>query len=147
MPSCAVTMLAAAVVGTSVLAGCAAGLPEGKPWTVDASAWFGSQECSAAGCRLSAYATRTFSTGKRVPDALQDGATVQVHCFVPTPAPQRDPSGRDVHRWYLVTADGAPVWAPDVLLTSANDLRLDAEAPGTHLASGLRVCHSSVPGR
>lgn len=147
MPTRAVAMLAVAVAGAGVLVGCTAALPEGKPWTVDASAWFGSDECAAAGCRLPAYATRTFSTEERVPDALEDGGTVQVHCFVPPPAPQRDPQGRDVHRWFLVTADGALVWAPDVLLTSANDLRLDPKAAGTHLASGLRVCHSAVPGR
>ena len=147
MPTRAIAILAAAVVGAGTLAGCSAELPEGKEWTVDASAWFGTEECPAAGCPVSAYASRSFTVAMRVPDALQDGATVQVHCYVPPPAPQRDPQGRDVHRWYLVTADGALVWTPDVLLTSANDLRLDPGAPGTHLASGLRVCHSAVPGR
>lgn len=147
MPTRAATLLAALAVGAAGVSGCSAQLPDGKPWTVDASAWFGSEECPAAGCRLSAYASRTFSVAERVPDALQDGETVQVHCFVPPPAPQRDPSGRDVHRWYLVTAEGTLVWAPDVLLTSADDLRVDPQAPGTHLVSGLAVCHSSVPGR
>jgi hypothetical protein len=138
---------AAALVLGVTAAGCTAGVPEGKAWTVDTSAWVGSDSCPAAGCALAAYASRDFTVDARLPDLVRDGDTVAVHCFVPPPAPQRDPSGRDVHRWYLVTVGDALVWAPDVLLTGQDDLRLEPSAPGDHLASGLDVCHSAVPGR
>jgi hypothetical protein len=58
-----------------------------------------------------------------------------------------DPTGRQVYRWYLLTVDDSTLWAPDLAITSAADVRLDAEESGEHLAAGLRVCHSGVPGR
>jgi len=58
-----------------------------------------------------------------------------------------DPTGRQVHRWYLLTVDGRLLWAPDLALTSGDDIRLDEKTAGEHLAARLRVCHSGVPGR
>jgi hypothetical protein len=137
--------LALAVVG--LLAGCAAGVPAGKPWTVDTSAWQGSADCRGPGCALDAYATRDFVPDAVLPGVLVDAAQVQVHCFVPTPAPQQDPGGREAYRWYLVTVDDQLVWAPDLALTSDGDVRRDPTRDDGHLAAGLALCHSAVPGR
>jgi len=139
---------AACMAGLAVLgAGCSAEVPAGKQWTVDAASWHGSAQCDGPGCSLDAYRTRDFATGAAVAAALTDDAVVQVHCFVPTPSPQRDPAGREAYRWYLLTVDGRYLWAPDLALTSADDLRLDPEAATDHLAKGLDTCHSAVPGR
>jgi hypothetical protein len=138
---------------TCIGAGCSADVPVGKQWTVDAAAWHGSDECAGPGCSLDAYSSRDFTLEATVRGALTDGAVVQVHCFVPTPAPQRDPVGRDAHRWYLLTVDSTLVWAPDVALTSAENLRVkpvdldDTAAVDQHLVAGLGTCHSAVPGR
>jgi len=134
-------------MSASALAGCAAEVPEGKAFTIDTSAWAGSEQCSTAPCALDAYRVREFDTGQAVPGALVDGADAQVHCFAPAPAPMADPTGRQVYRWYLLTVDDSTLWAPDLAITSAADVRLDAEESGEHLAAGLRVCHSGVPGR
>jgi hypothetical protein len=134
-----VLLSAAVLVGTGA---CAAPVPQGKAWTVDTTAWQGSPQCATEPCTLDAYLTRDFMPGLAVPGALQDGTEVQVHCFVPTPAPQQDPRGREAYRWYLVTADDALLWAPDLALTSQSDLRGDAGP-----AAGLDLCHSAVPGR
>ncbi len=136
----------------TVLAACQPTLPAGKPWTVDTSAWAGSDQCSEQVCALDAFRTRDFTVQGTVPDALVDGAVVQVHCYVPTPAPQRDPGGRTAHRWYLVTVDSSLLWAPDLVLTSQaqGDLRREATAtddPAATLAGGVRLCDSTVPGR
>jgi hypothetical protein len=139
--------LALAALGPTTMTGCAATLPEGKPWTVDTSAWTGTAGCTASGCALDAYATRDFAVASRLPDVLVDGQQVQAHCFVPTPSTVRDPSGRDAYRWYLITVGEALAWAPDVALTSEPDLRRGPDEPGDHLAAGLAVCHSGVPGR
>lgn len=128
-------------------AGCSAEVPEGKPWTVDTAAWHGSALCDGPGCSLDAYETRDLAVGAAVPAALTDGAVVQVHCFVPTPSPQRDPAGRDAYRWFLLTVDGRYLWAPDLALTSADDLRLPPGSDEEHLAQRLDTCHSAVPGR
>jgi hypothetical protein len=135
------------LVGLLVLPGCTVGLPPGKPWTVDTSAWLDSQQCRAPDCALDAYESRDFTPDAAIPGVLSSGQQVQVHCFVPTPSPQRDPSGRDAYRWYLLTADSALVWAPDLALTAEPDLRRSPDASGDHLAAGLDLCHSSVPGR
>jgi hypothetical protein len=121
---------------------CAAPVPQGKAWTADTAAWQGSPQCAQRPCALDAYLSRDFTPDQAVSRALVDGAQVQVHCYVPTPAPQQDPRGRDAHRWYLMTADGALLWAPDLALTSAPDLRGDSG-----LAAGVGLCHSGVPGR
>lgn len=129
---------------------CEPPLPEGKPWTVDTSAWAGSVQCPAEPCALDAYRTRTFTPEAAVPAALVDGATVVVHCFVPTPAPQQDPNGREASRWYLLTVDDSLVWAPDLALTAEADLRAQAPAdedPAAVLAAGVSLCDSQVPGR
>ncbi len=128
-------------------AGCSAEVPTGKPWTVDAAAWHGSTECDGPGCSIDAYSSRDFTVEAAVAGALVDGAVVQVHCFVPTPSPQRDPAGRDAYRWYLLTVDGSYLWAPDLALTSADDLRTVAQPEGDLLVDGLRTCHSAVPER
>jgi hypothetical protein len=133
------------LLAVAVLAGggaCAAPLPAGKAWTVDTTPWQGSPECSEQPCALDAYPTRDFTPIGAVPDALEQGAEVQVHCFVPTPAPQQDPRGRDAYRWYLVTVDDTLLWAPDLALTAQPDLRGDEG-----LAAGVPLCHSGVPGR
>ena len=149
MPSSRLGAVAAACTAAFVVlgAGCSAEVPAGKAWTVDAAAWHGSAACDGPGCGLDAYRTRDFAADAAVPEALTDGARVQVHCFVPTPSPQRDPAGRDAYRWYLLTVDGRYLWAPDLALTSADDLRLDPGAETGHLAAGLDTCHSAVPGR
>jgi hypothetical protein len=130
-----------------LLTGCAAEVPAGKAWTVDTSAWEGSPQCVARGCALDAYETRDFVPDAVLPGVLADGASVQVHCFVPTPAPQQDPDGREAYRWYLLTVDGEQVWAPDLALTADADLRHKPSDVGTRLADGLSLCHSAVPGR
>lgn len=127
--------------------GCAAPVPEGKTWQIDAAAWDGSPQCDSEPCALDAYRTRDFTATAVLPDALVDGAAVQVHCFVPTPAPVADPLGRQAYRWYLLTVDDRLVWAPDLSLTSDGDLRRDRQDPGDHLAAGVDLCHSGVPGR
>jgi hypothetical protein len=133
-------LLAAAVmVGGGA---CAAPVPPGKSWTVDTTAWQGSPQCLGQPCALDAYRTRDFAPGQAVAGALVEGDEVQVHCFVPTPAPQQDPRGRDAYRWYLLTAERTLLWAPDLALTSQSDLRGDSG-----LAEGVGVCHSGVPGR
>jgi hypothetical protein len=134
-----VLLAAAVLVGGGA---CAAPVPEGKAWTVDTSAWQGTPQCTSEPCALDAYRTRDFVPGAAVAGALQDGTQVQVHCFVPTPAPQQDPRGRDAYRWYLVTADSSLLWAPDLALTAESDLRGD-----DGLAAGLDLCHSGVPER
>lgn len=138
-----------AVVATLVLtsSGCAAGVPEGKPWRVDTAAWSGSPQCDSERCALDAYRTRDFTQAAALPGVLVDGTVVQAHCFVPTPAPMVDPLGREAYRWYLLTADDQLVWAPDISLTRDSDLRRDPEDPGEHVAAGLALCHSAVPGR
>lgn len=133
------------LAGAAAVAGCSAQPPAGKVWTVDTGAWDSSEWCDETPCALDAYATRDFTDEALVPSVLVDGEPVRVHCFVPAPAPQRDPTGRDAHRWYLVTVDDEYRWAPDVALTSEDDLR--AEPEGAELARGLRLCHSRVPGR
>jgi hypothetical protein len=127
--------------------GCAAGVPEGKAWQVDTAAWAGSPQCAGEPCALDAYRTRDFTRAAALPASLVDGAVVQVHCFVPTPAPMVDPLGREAYRWYLLTADDQLAWAPDLALTSDADLRRDRQDPGEHLAAGVALCHSAVPGR
>jgi hypothetical protein len=142
--------LALLVIGSTGLTGCEPHLPEGKPWTVDTSAWAGSAQCTTAPCTLDAYRTRTFSTEALVPGALADAATVVVRCYVPTPSPQRDPIGRDAARWYLLSVDDALVWAPDLALSAEDDLGADPPAdadPATVLAAGVALCDSQVPGR
>lgn len=134
----------------AVLSGCASAVPTGKAWTVDTQPWVGSIDCPADDCALPAYASRDFSLDATVPLMLRTGDTVQVHCFVPTPAPQRDPSGRDAHRWYLLSVDDDLLWAPDVTLTAEDDLRASPtsnDGPTESLAAGLELCHSAVPGR
>lgn len=127
--------------------GCAAQLPEGKPWTVDTSSWTGAPGCTATRCSVDAYATRDFTVESLLPGVLAEGQQVQAHCFVPMPSTVRDPSGRDAYRWYLLTVDESLAWAPDVALTAEADLRRDPAEPGDHLAAGLALCHSGVPGR
>ena len=139
-------VLVLTALGTAVT-GCAAGLPEGKAWTIDTSAWAGTAGCAEPGCSLDAYATRDFAVASLLPDVLVDGETAQVHCFVPMPSTVRDPSGRDAYRWYLITVEESLVWAPDVALTAQADVRRDPDDAGVHLAAGLAVCHSGVPGR
>jgi hypothetical protein len=132
------------------LTACAPELPAGKAWRVDTSAWQGSPQCPEADCALDAFRTRDFTVEAAVPGVLKDGAQVTVHCFVPAPAAQQDPSGRLAQRWYLVTVDEALLWAPDVALTSEDDLRrvpAPTDDPVATLASGLRLCDSAVPGR
>ena len=129
-----------------VAAACAVGVPDGKPWVIDTATWAGAGDC-AGDCALDAYATRDFAPDAVVPEVLRDGDAVQVHCFVPTPATHRDPSGREAYRWYLVTVEDDLLWAPDIALTSQVDLRLEPDAPGEHLAAGIDLCHSGVPGR
>lgn len=126
---------------------CSVGVPEGKPWTVDTTAWLGSEQCEATPCVLDAYRTRDFTPEAVVPAALTDGDEVQVHCWVPTPAVHRDPRGRDAYTWYLLTVDGELLWAPDLALTSDDDLRLEPDDAGDHLGAGVDLCHSAVPGR
>jgi hypothetical protein len=140
------TLLASAIC-TLALSGCTVGVPEGKRFTIDTAAWAGSAQCSTTPCALDAYEARTFETREAVPGALVDGVDVQVHCFAPTPAPMADPTGREVYRWYLLTVDDRLLWAPDLVLTSDANLRLDELDPGEHLAAELDVCHSGVPGR
>ncbi len=135
------------MLGLLTVAGCTAQLPEGKPWTVDTSAWTGTGECTETSCFLDAYATRDFAVETLLPGVLAEGQQVQVHCFVPMPSTVRDPSGREAYRWYLVTVDAATVWAPDVSLTAEADPRREPDEPGDHLSAGLAVCHSGVPGR
>lgn len=142
--SCLVRSAGAAGV---LLIGCGVGLPEGKPWTVDATAWERSGACPDAPCRLDGYRSRDFTPDAALPAAVSHGDDVTVHCFAPPPSPQRDPSGRDVVRWYLVTTRDQTLWAPDVVLTSEADLRRSPDEAGDHLAAGLRACHSAVPGR
>lgn len=139
--------LALAALGLTAMTGCSAQLPEGKPWTVDTSAWTGAPGCTASACALDAYATRDFAVASLLPDVLVEGRQVQAHCFVPMPSTVRDPSGRDGYRWYLITVDTRTVWAPDIALTAEADVRRDPDEPGDHLAAGLAVCHSGVPGR
>lgn len=127
--------------------GCAAELPEGTTVTIDTSAWSDSPACSDQPCTLDAYATRDFTSDAVVPAALVDGTTVRVHCFVPTPAPVSDPRGREAYRWYLLTVGSMLLWAPDIALTSDEDVRRSPDEPGDHLAAGLQLCHSGVPGR
>lgn len=127
--------------------GCAAQVPEGKQWMVDTSAWAGSEQCAETPCALDAYATRDFVSEAALPDLLVDGDVVRVHCWVPTPAVQRDPVGRDAYAWFLLSVDGSLVWAPDLALTGDGDLRRDPRAAGDHLAAGVVLCHSAVPGR
>jgi hypothetical protein len=140
-------LLTAGAVG---LAGCDPGLPEGKSWTVDGSAWVGSPQCPQRPCALDGYRTRDFATDVAVPGALVDGASVVVRCFVPTPAPQQDPTGRQASRWYLISVDDVLLWAPDLALTSEPDLRAvpaaDAD-PAAVLAAAVSLCDSQVPGR
>lgn len=137
-------VLVAAVV--LPVAGCAAAVPEGKQWVVDTSAWQGSPQCDERPCALDAYPARDLDDETAVRGALVDGVTVRVHCFVPTPAPQQDPRGREAYRWYLVGVGDALVWAPDLALTGDPDLRQDPAAQG-HLATGVELCHSGVPNR
>jgi hypothetical protein len=139
----AVSVAGLAGVGAS----CSAEVPTGKPWTVDTAAWHGSTLCDGPGCSIDAYKSRDFTVEATVASALVDGAVVQVHCFVPTPSPQRDPAGRDAYRWYLLTVDGTYLWAPDLALTSADDLRTKPDPEGEQLVDGLRTCHSAVPER
>jgi hypothetical protein len=137
-------------LSTGWLTACAPELPEGKSWRVDTAAWVGSPQCPEVTCALDAFRTRDFTAEAAVPGVLVDGAQVTVHCFVPTPAAHEDPSGRLAYRWYLVTVDGALLWAPDVALTSEDDLRrvpAPTEDPVAALAAGLRLCDSAVPGR
>lgn len=137
-----------ATAGAALLvSGCSVDVPEGKPWTVDTKAWSGSPQCQATPCSLDAYRTRNFTLDAVVPAALTDGDQVQVHCWVPTPAVQRDPRGRDAHTWYLLTVDGELLWAPDLSLTSDDDLRREPADPGDHLGADVVLCHSAVPGR
>lgn len=143
----AVARTCAAAALAILSTGCAAEVPDGKPWTVDTSAWAGSEQCLDSPCTLDAYETRDFSAEVALPGTLTDGDVVTVHCWVPTPSVQRDPLGRDAYAWYLLTVDGALVWAPDLALTSADDLRLDPNEPGDHLAAQVQLCHSAVPGR
>lgn len=131
------------VVGS---AGCAADVPSGKSWRVDTSAWAGSPECAENPCALDAYETRDFTRQAARADVLVEGDQVQVHCFVPTPTAVRDPQGRDAYRWYLLSVNDSLLWAPDLALTGEADLREPADE-GEHLATGLRLCHSAVPGR
>lgn len=145
-PALALVLLA---LGSAGLAACEPPLPEGKPWTVDTSAWAESAQCSSSPCALDAYRTRTFSTEAVVPAALVDGATVVVRCYVPTPSPQQDPSGRDAARWYLLSLADSLVWAPDLALTAEDlgaDVASDAD-PTSVLAAGVDLCDSQVPGR
>lgn len=137
----------AAAAAAALSAGCAAEVPEGKPWTIDTGPWAGSEQCDERPCALDAYATRDFSPQAALPDTLSDGDVVTVHCWVPTPAVQRDPIGRDAYSWYLLTVDDSLVWAPDLALTSAANLRLDPTLEGEHLSAGVVLCHSAVPGR
>jgi hypothetical protein len=141
------TLLVGVAALAPTVAGCSVGVPEGKPWTVDTAAWAGSQHCSTEPCSLDAYRTRDFTTEALVPAALTDGEQVQVHCWVPPPATQRGPSGRDSFTWYLVTADDTLLWAPDLALTSDVELRRDPTDEGSFLSSQVVLCHSAVPGR
>ena len=75
--------------------------------------------------------------GQAVTSVVETGDQVQVHCWVPTPAVQRDPRGRDAHTWYLLTVDGELLWAPDLSLTSDDDLRRGPDDPGEHLGAGV----------
>jgi hypothetical protein len=137
-------------IGAAGLTGCEPPLPEGKPWTVDTSAWADSAQCSTTPCALDAYRTRTFTPEEVVPGALVDGATVVVRCFVPTPSPQQDPSGRNATRWYLLSVDEAVLWAPDLALSAEDDLGADVASdadPAAVLAAGVDLCNSQVPGR
>lgn len=135
------------LAGVWLVPACAVQTPTGKTWTVDTSAWLGSPQCRDGQCALDAFRTRDFTPQAAVPGALSPGQQVQVHCYVPTPAPQRDPSGRDAYRWYLLTIDEEHLWAPDLALTAESDLRRDPGEPGDHLAGGLSLCHSGVHGR
>lgn len=112
-----------------------------KAWTVDSSGWWVPEDPTGClnqttTCMMNVWPTRAYK-GASIQNAVQTGATIQLVCKAPTPAPMQNSVKTQSQYWYYSNVAGTYYWVPDIYVTKDNT---------AGMAAGVPDCPSNTPG-